>query len=410
MRKIVSAEVALTAACCTWPPSDAADDQIRRLAATVTDWARFDAVVRKNRVSPLVHRAVRRTHLHVPDELICSLASRAAIAAKRALVAAQECVRLTQACEAAGLPSMIIKGIPQAVLSYGDIGMKEAKDIDLLVAPDQVLEAHALLLNLGYSPRATLFMSSQFARVVPHSTEASFYNERNGVYVDLHWKIVDSEQLMGEVDVRSSAQYVTLPIGTIRTLNDEALFAYLCLHGTIHNWSRLKWLADLAGFLSLKSEDRISDLFEAAGKYGAARSASVSICLARELLGLTAGEKAIGSISSEWQVTLLKANALATLNYRGGSVEHKEYSGPWMRQVWGKFLLTPGYAFALEQLGNLWISPVDRARIRLPARWAFLYHVLRIPLWLGRAGRRLVGAWLSKIARTHASQPAADIV
>ena len=49
---------------------------------------------------------------------------------------AAETVRLQRLFDEAGLPLLILKGASLAMLAYGNLGMRSAKDIDLLIRPE----------------------------------------------------------------------------------------------------------------------------------------------------------------------------------------------------------------------------------------------------------------------------------
>ena len=71
----------------------------------------------------------------------------------------------------------------------------------------------------------------------------------------------------------------------LRTLGEEDLFAYLCMHGALHWWNRLKWLADINALLAAAPEDGVERLFRAAEARGAGRAAAQAMLLCRRLLG-----------------------------------------------------------------------------------------------------------------------------
>lgn len=63
---------------------------------------------------------------------------------------------------------------------------------------------------------------------------------------------------------------MTLPgLGTLNVLRREDEFAYLCVHGAGHSWSRLKWLADLNARLAGLEAQRIAGLYRYAEARGA---------------------------------------------------------------------------------------------------------------------------------------------
>jgi hypothetical protein len=193
---------------------------------------------------------------------------------------------------------------------------------------------------------------------------------------------------MRGIDVHGPSQSVAVPGGALRTLANEPLFAHLCLHGTVHGWSRLKWLADLGAFIGGRSAGEVEHLYDAARRYGVGRSASLAISLSERLFGFRPSPSLRRSLECNAVTRSLAGATLAGLAYRGGVIEHDNYTMPWLRATVGRFILAPGYAHTFEQVRVTWNLPDDRMHLPLPQRLAFLYHLLRIPMWLGRLYRR----------------------
>jgi hypothetical protein len=355
-------------------------------AARVRNWESFEGIVRRNRISPLVHRALTRAGVDLPNALAETLAIRTHAAARRSLVLARESVCMQRALEGEGIVSMIVKGTPLAMLAYGELGLKEAADIDLLVTAKDALKARRLLLRLG-GRMDPLLTEDEFARFVEHDKEAVFVFDDSKVTVELHWRLVTHRTLLQGVDACGPEQFVTFPGGTLRTLADEPLFAFLCLHGGFHNWSRLKWLADVGAFLGGRSSEQVEHLHRSAQTFGAGRSAVVAMLLCRRLFGLRLAPELLAPLLQDPIARALADNVVAGLSYRDGVAEQESYSIPWMRMRVAQFFLAPGASHVLDHARVTWVSAMDRARISLPRPLDFMYHILRIPLWLGRTSK-----------------------
>src|SRR5690606_16354928 len=74
--RAISAELALAAACCHWPPTPAGDERVRTAAAQVVNWERFAGIVFRNRIHPLAQRALARAGVELPNAVAQPLASR----------------------------------------------------------------------------------------------------------------------------------------------------------------------------------------------------------------------------------------------------------------------------------------------------------------------------------------------
>lgn len=382
------AELMLAAACCRWPHGPARVEAIRNAAAADLDWSRFRAVVVRNRIGMLAHCGLTQAGITPPHEVAHQLSERAALAARHGLATARESLRLQREFEAAGLPSLILKGAPLSILAYGDLGIKESLDIDLLISCDHALPAITLLRALGYEDRLLHLDRGQLDGYIRHAKEAPFIDRKSGLVVDLHWRLVDDRTLLPGLDVQGPSQEVVVPGGVLRTLAASELFAYLCVHGLLHNWARLKWIADLGAFLGKLSQEDVEHLYEAARRLEAARAASVALALCERLLGLELCE----SLRASWRRSrisrALQANALAGLSYREGVEEPERYSEGWLRTLAAQFLAGSRIAHPLSRARVLWNYPIDRTWLSLPRPLGFLYGVFRIPLWLARLTAR----------------------
>ena len=138
-------EVLLAAACCRWPPSQDRRAAIATAAAAVADWDRFLATVRRQRIAGLAHAALSEAGIALPAEIARQLAARAHEIAQRNLALAAETARLQRAFDAAQIPALFVKGAALAELAYGTLALKHARDIDLLVLPEQAAAAMQLL-------------------------------------------------------------------------------------------------------------------------------------------------------------------------------------------------------------------------------------------------------------------------
>ena len=110
-------------------------------------------------------------------------------------------------------------------------------------------------------------------------------HEVTGRQLELHWHLCLNPHIMNETTVTSSSRIVPLTstIG-LRTLGEEDLFAYLCVHGALHWWYQLHWLADIAALLSASPEGSAERLYREASTRGTGRAAAQALLLCRDVL------------------------------------------------------------------------------------------------------------------------------
>ncbi len=141
-------------------------------------------------------------------------------------------------------------------LAYGTLALKHARDIDLLVLPEQAAAAMRLLERDNYALHLPAAQMSEAQRrvYVQYGHDVELVSRERNASIELHWRLAYNMTLLRGIDARAPTQAVALPGGAVRTLADDALFAYLCVHGALHGWARLKWLADLNAWLSGRGE------------------------------------------------------------------------------------------------------------------------------------------------------------
>ena len=90
-----------------------------------------------------------------------------------------------------------------------------------------------------------------------------YYLQTRDLFLELHWRLTSNPLLMptDAATLWSRSEQVRVAGANLSTLPDEDLFLYLCVHGSVHMWFRLKWLVDIAALLQqLRPEaiDRIA--------------------------------------------------------------------------------------------------------------------------------------------------------
>jgi hypothetical protein len=257
-------------------------------AAAGVDWEQVERVARRHRVEGLVWNALREASVEVPAATAQPLAASATDIARQNLFIVHECLRLDTMLKGASIPVLFLKGVTLARLAYGTVGLKRGWDIDFIVPPDSAQVAAELLADAGY--QCTLPGAGQSATRIAawhrNSKESVWNHVAKKVHVELHTSLSDNGRLLPELSATSPGQEVEVAAGrSLRTLEHDRLFAYLCVHGASSGWFRLKWLADLGAFLADKSAGEIERLYRRAREFGAGRSAGQGLLLSSRLLG-----------------------------------------------------------------------------------------------------------------------------
>jgi len=269
--------------CCRWP-----HDPVKPAWLSPDfPWGPFERLVRRHRVAGLAWRRLQPWAQELPPEVQERLGGEARRLASAGLLQASRALELAAALRAARIRHLFIKGTSLERLAYGQIGLKHASDLDVLVDEDALARTGDLLRARGFEPVADGAGPATVDADDPHKHD-SWLHAPTGIYVELHARLVDNPRLLQDVGVGSARQFVALAGSAgLHTLEDGPLFAYLCVHGASHGWSRLKWLADLIAWLRNKPDEEVRSMFEFAQRVGAGRAAGQALLLGERLLGLS---------------------------------------------------------------------------------------------------------------------------
>jgi len=380
----ITKEFMFVAACSAWPPSDHRTEAVREAAAALVDWDHILRLVIRHRIAGLVHDGLTRAQLVIPLDIAREIGRQAATVVRQNLVFTAESVRLQRMFVKTGPSVAFMKGTPLALVAYGNLGLRHSRDIDLLVSPESMPAAASLLERAGYQryePPAS-FSEAQLQTWLHRSKELRYVHEDKGIEIELHSRMFDNPQLMAVMPIPGRLR--TVPISEeigLFTFHEDDLFAYLCAHGAVHCWFRLKWLADIGALLSRQPEGGIERLYHTANAWGAGRSAAQAILLCQRLLGMTLPNQLVTTLSKRASVRWLEAIALKAIT---ADSDPTELPFGTTLNNFSHFLLAREWRYLVAELENHLISPVDILMFPLPMQLRCLYPVLRLPLWLWR--------------------------
>ena len=383
-------EFQLVISCCLWPPSDARNQAINLAATGVYDWPRFLRIVRHHRVAPLVHDGLLRAGISLPDELAKALRDDSLDCVRQNLLFVAESMRLHRLLDDVEIPSLSVKGVTLAQLAYGGLSFKHSWDIDLLVTPEAVPLAIEVLAQAGYraSPPLQPQTDARYHHWLKYAREYIFVHEKNSVYVELHWRLTDNARLLPGISARSQKQIVTIADhAELATLNDDDLFFYLCVHGAIHGWARLKWIADVAALIASDSAEKLHRRFTSARHENADHCVAQALLLCDRLFKPPALLELSQRLRRHWRYRWLEKLALATMTLGGAEIKPGEGFFDTIPLYMSHFLLGHGWFFAVTELRNKLQMPYDMLNADANAKPGIWYSFARVLSWIGRRGR-----------------------
>ena len=391
MPSALSREFSAVAACCIWPPSDRRNLAIRTTLDDHIDWDRFLRIVKRQRVVGLVHDGLAKAGVTCPPSIWRKIEDLAVLVARQNLQFAAESLRIQSLFDETGVPLLFVKGVSLAQLAYGNLALKQSWDIDLLVTPDTVPRALQLLSQAGYHafPALPPMADKRYQRWIRFAREFILFHKTNSVHVEIHWRLVDNRYFLSRISASSPTQIVQISQERgIRTLRNDDLFAYLCVHGAWHGWSQLKWLADVAALMAYDNESDAEQRLEAA------KQVHAEDCVAQTFLlcDMLFGTPSVAALSRQFRrisrYRRLERVALKAMTDQGAMTEQGDTSFDSFPIQLSHFMLGRGWRFTAGELWNKLNGPYDQLHASLPSWLEPLYPLVRVAAWIKRRGRK----------------------
>ena len=115
--------------------------RIHSLIGQNIDWRYLLERATHHRVIPLLYRGLLRSRAGlVPDRVMAELAHQSAAIAARNLLLTAELIKLSEWLDSQQIRAIPYKGPTSAVVAYGNVGVRQFGDLDILVQPRDYLK------------------------------------------------------------------------------------------------------------------------------------------------------------------------------------------------------------------------------------------------------------------------------
>src|SRR5688572_3375634 len=222
--------------------------KVRRLARQEINWDYLFATASAHGLLPLLHKDLTSAAADiVPVHFLSRLKRESVANSQTVLHLVGKQLKIYKLFKEHGIPVAIFKGPLLAQMAYGEISLRQAGDIDLLISRQHFDHARLLLESLGYQmcPELT---APQLASHLKNHCEIPFMRDEWFTVVDLHWELAPRSFVfrVKADEVMSRLQSVSLAGTTVETFSAEDSVLYQSMHGAKHLWRRLEWITSLA--------------------------------------------------------------------------------------------------------------------------------------------------------------------
>jgi hypothetical protein len=265
----------------TRPPSNVTPIAVARIAKDVNRWDDVIEGARRHRILPMLYRSLADLP-DVPSDVLQQAKSEFERNAFHCMTNAEELLHVLRAFETAGISAMPFKGVVLAASAYGDMTMRTAGDIDLLIRYGDLQRASEILQQRGYLLNTlTLDDGSPEAK---EYFEYHFERPSDGMVLELRWKLeLTQPRFRHELGLDWAwprRTIVKLAGAEVPNLDPVSSLIVLCMHGSKHAWSRYMWISDVVMLIHGEPELDWNFAHREAKRVGLERCLALGVLLA----------------------------------------------------------------------------------------------------------------------------------
>jgi hypothetical protein len=272
------------------------------------DWPSLFAQAEEHSVLPLVAARLRELSPRaLSPEIEAKLHSWQRAQAVFTLTLTAELFQVLERFAVLDIAALVTKGPALSVRCYGDPGIRQYCDLDLIVRDADMRRVTEAMIALGYAPKVPLgaIQASKFPGEYAFHKPAThllveFHTERTFRY---HPRRLPIEMLFA----RSSCVMIdNRPVPAL-AIEDELVL--ICIHGAKHFWERLMWIADVAALVSNKNAINWERSWAAAHEVGAEKIMRLGLRLAMDVAGAALPEQVAAQVRADSSVARLAEQA-----------------------------------------------------------------------------------------------------
>lgn len=217
--------------------------------------------------------------------------------------------------DAAAIPVIPFRGPVLGASLYGNVGLREFRELDLLVRRQDVLRLKSVLGQRGYAPEYRLSRAAERIHL-KEATDYTFERRRGRGIVEVHWALLP--KYLSTPLERSCWEHLvprTLGHRQVRSLSARDLLIFLCAHGAKHAWDRLIWVTDVAECVRTDAALDWDQLLLQARAVRSERAVRLGLLLAREWLDAPVPDEIAAELLADASLVRLARSVTASWQY-----------------------------------------------------------------------------------------------
>ena len=359
----------------------------RSLLKQEIDWDYLFITAQAHGLLPLLHKDLMSVGSDlVPGHFLSRLKRESVANSQNVLHLIGKQLRVYKLFKENDIPVALFKGPLLAQMAYGEISLRQAGDIDLLIERQDFDRARCLLESLGYEmyPRLT---PAQLSSHLSNHCEIQFMRDEWFTVVDLHWDLAPRSFVfkVKAEEVMSRLQSVSLAGTMVETFSAEDLVLYQAMHGAKHLWRRLEWISSLAE--SVRVAIDWDTVVERAVQARATRMLGLGLRLVEEISDVRIPAHVLAAVDADRSMQQMARDIRAQLFTTFGAADSTETN------LYNLRVMDRKRDAVLSALRAIFVPTLpDWQALALPAPLHSLYYAYR-PLRLSKIyWRRLIAA------------------
>jgi len=363
---------------------DKQEEAIREALASGIDWMEYIRLIDRHRTPALSWAALSRVPgLQIPAAAKRELQKRNDACRMQAVRNSLKLAGVLKGFHSTGIPAMTMKGPILSLELYGDVGLRQCHDLDLMVKPQDLARAQACMEKMGWRQDAAWFPLSpwQWENLLRHEWHLSFVHPHGDCLLELHWRA--RWELREQTEDRWARSVPSVWQGcSHQAMNPIDQVLYLCSHGGVHGWCRAKWMGDLA---RIHAQGRMDwqAAFDQASRTGQERALLAGLRLLQDIYGLPMPDLP----GNPWRnlPSFLIARPIHDLKVHEdpAALGALAMARGYFRLIRYQWLAVPQTTWR-DHLAELAYRREDFQVLRLPDRFYWTYAPLRPFLWVWR--------------------------
>lgn len=354
------------------------DAELRSLLKKEIDWDYLFGTAQAHGLLPLLHKHLASVAGDlVPGHFLSRLKRESVANSQNVLHLIGKQLRVYKLFKENNISVALFKGPLLAQMAYGEISLRQAGDIDLLIERQDFDRARCLLESLGYEmyPKLT---PAQLASHLSNHCEIQFMRDQWFTVVDLHWDLAPRSFVfkVKAEEVLSRLQSVSLAGTMVETFSAEDLVLYQAMHGAKHLWRRLEWISSLAE--SVRVTIDWDTVVERAAKARATRMLGLGLRLVEEFSDVRIPARVLVAVDADRSMQQMAHSIRAQLFTTYGAADSTETN------LYNLRVMDRKRDALLSALRAIFVPTLpDWQALALPAPLNPLYYVYR-PLRLSK--------------------------